>query len=85
MDSEERELEEAQDDQEEVGEAESNPKTSRPSENLRDKAAKTTDKSQDSEEPAWVSLPLNDPLFFRITFTKLQEINKRILDNIHKG
>lgn len=52
MDSEERELDEAQDDQEEVGEAESNPKTSRPSENLRDKAAKTTDKSQDSEEPA---------------------------------
>lgn len=30
-------------------------------------------------------LPLNDPFFFRITFTKLQEINKRILDNIHKG
>ena len=52
MDSEERELDEAQDDQEEGGEAESNPKTSRPAENLRDKAAKTTDKSQDSEEPA---------------------------------
>ena len=52
MDSEERELDEAQDDQEEVGEAESNPKTRRPAENLRDKAAKTTDKSQDSEEPA---------------------------------
>jgi hypothetical protein len=52
MDSEERELDEAQDDQEEGGEAESNPKTSGPAENLRDKAAKTTDKSQDSEEPA---------------------------------
>jgi hypothetical protein len=52
MDSEERELDEAQDDQEEVGEAKSNPKTSGPAENLRDKAAKTTDKSQDSEEPA---------------------------------
>ena len=52
MDSEERELDEAQDDQEEAGEAESNPKTSGPAENLRDKAAKTTDKSQDSEEPA---------------------------------
>jgi hypothetical protein len=51
MDSEERELDEAQDDQE-VGEAESNPKTSGPAENLRDKAAKTTDNSQDSEEPA---------------------------------
>ena len=52
MDSEERELDGAQDDQEEVGEAESNPKKSGPAENLRDKAAKTTDKSQDSEEPA---------------------------------
>ena len=52
MDNEERELEEAQDDQEEGGEAESNPKTSGPAENLREKAAKTTDKSQDSEEPA---------------------------------
>jgi hypothetical protein len=48
MDSEERELDEAQDDQEEVGEAESKSKTSGPAENLRDKAAKTTDKSQDS-------------------------------------
>jgi hypothetical protein len=46
------ELDEAQDDQDEVGEAGSDPETSGPAENLRDKAAKTTDKSQESEEPA---------------------------------
>jgi hypothetical protein len=45
-------LDEAQDDQDEVGEASSDPETSGPSENLRDKAAKTTDKSQESKEPA---------------------------------
>jgi hypothetical protein len=42
-------LDEAQDDQDEVGEASSDPETSGPSENLRDKAAKTTDKSQESK------------------------------------
>jgi hypothetical protein len=52
MKSEERELDEAQNDQDEVGEADSDPESSGPAENLREKAAKTTDKSQDSEEPA---------------------------------
>ena len=50
--SEEKELDDAQQDQDEVGEAGSDPKTSRPAENLREKADKATDKSQDSEEPA---------------------------------
>jgi hypothetical protein len=45
-------LDEAQDDQDEVGEAGSDPETSGPAENLRDKAAKKTDKSQESKEPA---------------------------------
>jgi hypothetical protein len=52
MKSKERELDEAQNDQDEVGDADSDPESSGPAENLREKAAKTTDKSQDSEEPA---------------------------------
>jgi hypothetical protein len=52
MKSEERELDEAQNDQDEVGEASSDPETSGPAENLRERAAKSTDKSQDSKEPA---------------------------------
>ena len=48
----EKELDEAQADQDQVGEAGSDPETSGPAENLREKAAKTTDKGQDSEEPA---------------------------------
>ena len=55
MKSEEKELDEAQNDQDEVGEAGSDPETSGPAENLREKAAKNTGKSQNSEEPAWVS------------------------------
>jgi hypothetical protein len=51
-DREEEDLDEAQNDQDEVGEADSDPETSGPAENLREKAAKTTDKGQDSEEPA---------------------------------
>ncbi|HKI09931.1 MAG TPA: hypothetical protein VKA09_16185 [Nitrososphaeraceae archaeon] len=51
-DNEKEELDEAQNDQDEVGEAGSDPETSGPAENLREKAAKTTDKGQDSEEPA---------------------------------
>jgi hypothetical protein len=51
-DNEKGQLDEAQEDQDEVGEADSDPETSGPAENLRDKAAKTTDKSQESEEPA---------------------------------
>jgi hypothetical protein len=38
--------------QDEVVEAGSDPETNGPAENLREKAAKTTDKSQDSEGPA---------------------------------
>jgi hypothetical protein len=50
--NEDEELNEAQDEQDEVGEAGSHPETSGPAENLREKAAKATDKGQDSEEPA---------------------------------
>jgi hypothetical protein len=52
LNSEKRELDEAQDDQEEVGDAGSSPETSGPAESLREKAAKTTDKSQKMKEPA---------------------------------
>ena len=45
-DNEKEQLDKAQADQDEVGEAGSDPETSGPAENLRDKAAKTTDKSQ---------------------------------------
>lgn len=47
-----KELNEAQNDQDDVGEASSVPETSGPAENLREKATKTTDKSQESKEPA---------------------------------
>jgi hypothetical protein len=46
------ELSDAQRKQSKVREAGSNPEKSGPAENLREKAAKMTDKSQDSEEPA---------------------------------
>jgi hypothetical protein len=44
-------LENAQRDQDQPGRAGSNPSTTGPAENLRDKAAKAEDKSEDSEEP----------------------------------
>jgi hypothetical protein len=50
-DRENEELNEVQKKQNKVGEAGSNPETSGPAENLREKAAKMTDKGQDSEEP----------------------------------
>ena len=49
---EEEELDGAQAKQNKVGEASSDPKTSGPTENLREKAANMTDESEDSEEPA---------------------------------
>lgn len=52
MSDREDELSDAQKKQNKVGGAGSNPETSGPTENLREKAAKMTDKSQDSEEPA---------------------------------
>ena len=51
-DNEKEQLDKVQADQDEVGEAGSDPETSGPAENLRDKAAKTTDKSQESKESA---------------------------------
>jgi hypothetical protein len=49
---EEEELDNAQTKQNKVGEASSDPKTTGPTENLREKAANMTDESKDSEEPA---------------------------------
>ena len=48
----EKKLDDAQRDQDDVGAAESNPQTSGPAENLREKAAKAENKSEDSREPA---------------------------------
>ncbi len=48
----EKKLDDAQQDQEKVGAAASNPDTSGPAENLRNAAAKAEDKSEDSREPA---------------------------------
>ena len=47
-----RDLDSAQIRQGRIGDAASDPKTSSPTENLREKAAKTIDESEDSEEPA---------------------------------
>jgi hypothetical protein len=48
----EKKLANAQNDQDNVGAAASNPDTSRPAENLREAAAKAEDKSESSREPA---------------------------------
>jgi len=48
----EKKLNEAQHDQDNVGAAASSPDTAGPAENLREKAAKAEDKSQESREPA---------------------------------
>ena len=48
----ERKLDDAQQDQDNVGAAASNPNTSGPAENVREAAAKAEDKSEDSREPA---------------------------------
>ncbi|MGA8911761.1 MAG: hypothetical protein WB443_02765 [Nitrososphaeraceae archaeon] len=42
----------AQKNQKKIGQAESNPETSGPAENLREEAAEMTDEGQDSKEPA---------------------------------
>jgi hypothetical protein len=51
-DSEEQNLDDSQKNQNKVGQAESDPSTASPTENLREKAAEMTDESQDSKEPA---------------------------------
>ena len=58
--NEERKLENAQRRQDEHGAAESNPKTTGPAENLREKAAEMNDSDEDKhKEPAWLA-----PLLF---------------------
>jgi hypothetical protein len=52
MSNREDEQNDAQRKQGKVGGAGSNPETSGPAENLREKAAEMTDKSQDLEEPS---------------------------------
>lgn len=47
-----KDLDSAQTSQGKIGDASSDPKTTGPTENLREKAAKTIDESEDSEEPA---------------------------------
>ena len=49
---EEKDLESAQVHQDRIGEASSDPKTTGPTDTVREKAAETTDESQVSEEPA---------------------------------
>lgn len=47
----EEQLENAQEDQERIGAALTDPETTGPAENLRDKAAKAEDKSESSRDP----------------------------------
>ena len=61
-------IDEAQADQDEVGEAGSDPETSGPAENLRDKAAKTTDKSQRVKRTSLTRLLI--PFFARLNILK---------------
>lgn len=51
-DTKEEDLESVQKNQKKIGKADSEPETSGPAEELREKAAEMTDESQDSEEPA---------------------------------
>ena len=51
-DKDDKNLESAQKNQKKIGQAESNPETSGPTENLREEAAEMTDEGQDSKEPA---------------------------------
>jgi hypothetical protein len=46
-------LDSAQTHQRSIGEADSDPRTADPTENLRQKAARTTYEEEDSEEPAY--------------------------------
>ena len=48
----EKDLESAQVHQDRIGEASSDPKTTGPTDTVREKAAETTDENQDTEEPA---------------------------------
>ena len=50
--SNEKDLDSAQNKQHKVGDAASNPQTTGPSENVREKAAQANDKSEESREPA---------------------------------
>jgi hypothetical protein len=47
-----KDLESAQVHQDRIGEASSDPKTTGPTDKVREKAAKTTDENEESEEPA---------------------------------
>jgi hypothetical protein len=51
-DNKEKDLESVQKNQKKVGKADSDPETSGPAEELREKAADMTDEGQDSQEPA---------------------------------
>jgi hypothetical protein len=51
-DKDDKNLESAQKNQKKIGQAESDPETSGPAENLREEAAEMTDEGQDSKEPA---------------------------------
>jgi hypothetical protein len=48
----EKDLESAQKEQRKIGEASSDPETSGPAENLREKAADMVEENEDSSEPA---------------------------------
>lgn len=52
MSSDNKDLDRAQNNQKKVGDAASNPETTGPSENTREKAAEMNDKSEGSKEPA---------------------------------
>ena len=54
-------------------EKEPNPETTGPEENLRQKAAKMTDKSQESKEPAWIP-PVHGNLFPYFAYNETAEL-----------
>jgi len=62
--NESEDIETAQKNQKKIGAAENDPETSGPAENLREEAADMVDKEEDSNEPAWSLLFLNNHIIF---------------------
>ena len=62
--NESEDIDTAQKNQKKIGAAENDPETSGPAENLREEAADMVDEEEDSSEPAWSLLFLNNHIIF---------------------
>ena len=85
--NESEDIETAQKNQKKIGAAENDPETSGPAENLREEAADMVDEEEDSSEPAWSLLFLNNHIIFLFLYTSASVIKfstaTYLLINIH--